>query len=296
MAVVAVNDLLEAGVHFGHQTRKWHPKMAPFIFEERNGIYIIDLQKTQRFLDYATQFARNVAQRGGQILFVGTKRQIRDVISEEARACGMPFVCERWLCGMLTNMTTIRNSIGRLEHIEQLERDGTLDRLPKKEQSSLRRELVKLHKNLDGVRTLQAAPDVVFIVDIMREDLAVKEAKSVGAKIVALVDTNCNPDPIDFVVPGNDDAISSVRLITNAISRAINEGVQYYREVDKQSKDRVKEEREKSRGVKSTARRPRSDASRKLQEQLMAKAEISATPDEETTDSAAEPGNDPAAN
>jgi small subunit ribosomal protein S2 len=296
MAVVAVNDLLEAGVHFGHQTRKWHPKMAPFIFEERNGIYIIDLQKTQRFLDYATQFARNVAQRGGQILFVGTKRQIRDVISEEARACGMPFVCERWLGGMLTNMTTIRNSIGRLEHIEQLERDGTLDRLPKKEQSSLRRELVKLHKNLDGVRTLQAAPDVVFIVDIMREDLAVKEAKSVGAKIVALVDTNCNPDPIDFVVPGNDDAISSVRLITNAISRAINEGVQYYREVDKQSKDRVKEEREKSRGVKSTARRPRSDASRKLQEQLMAKAEISATPDEETTDSAAEPGNDPAAN
>jgi small subunit ribosomal protein S2 len=296
MAVVAVNDLLEAGVHFGHQTRKWHPKMAPFIFEERNGIYIIDLQKTQRFLDYATQFARNVAQRGGQILFVGTKRQIRDVISEEARACGMPFVCERWLGGMLTNMTTIRNSIGRLEHIEQLERDGTLDRLPKKEQSSLRRELVKLHKNLDGVRTLQAAPDVVFIVDIMREDLAVKEAKSVGAKIVALVDTNCNPDPIDFVVPGNDDAISAVRLITNAISRAINEGVQYYREVDKQSKDRVKEEREKSRGVKSTARRPRSDASRKLQEQLMAKAEISATPDEETTDSAAEPGNDPAAN
>jgi small subunit ribosomal protein S2 len=208
----------------------------------------------------------------------------------------MPFVCERWLGGMLTNMTTIRNSIGRLEHIEQLERDGTLDRLPKKEQSSLRRELVKLHKNLDGVRTLQAAPDVVFIVDIMREDLAVKEAKSVGAKIVALVDTNCNPDPIDFVVPGNDDAISAVRLITNAISRAINEGVQYYREVDKQSKDRVKEEREKSRGVKSTARRPRSDASRKLQEQLMAKAEISATPDEETTDSAAEPGNDPAAN
>ncbi len=294
MSVVAVKDLLEAGVHFGHQTRKWHPKMAPFIFEERNGIYIIDLQKTQRFLDYATQFVRNVAQRGGVILFVGTKRQVRDIISEEARACNMPFVCERWLGGMLTNMATIRNSIGRLEHIEQLERDGTLERLPKKEQASLRRELVKLHRNLDGVRHLQTAPNVVFVVDIAREHLAIKEAQTVGAKIAALVDTNCNPSPIDFVVPGNDDAISSVRLITNAISRAINEGVQFYREVEKQSKDRVKEEREKHRGVKSTAHRPRTDEARKLQEQLMAKAEISATPDEGAA--AAEATDTPATN
>jgi small subunit ribosomal protein S2 len=283
MAVVAIRDLLEAGVHFGHQTRKWHPKMAPFIFDERNGIHIVDLQKTQKFLDFATQFVRNVAQRGGTILFVGTKRQIRDIIGEEAQGCSMPYVSERWLGGMLTNMTTIRGSIGRLEEIEALERDGTIERLPKKEQSSLRRELVKLHRNLDGVRTLERAPDVVFIVDIMREELAIKEARKVGATVVAIVDTNCNPEPVDFVIPGNDDAISSVRLIANVISRAVKEGVQFYREDQKQYKERVQEEREKRRGVKSTARKPRSEEARQLQERLTAKAEASAAPDEDVT-------------
>ena len=193
----------------------------------------------------------------------------------------MPYVSERWLGGMLTNMTTIRGSIGRLEEIETLERDGTIERLPKKEQSSLRRELVKLHRNLDGVRTLERAPDVVFIVDIMREELAIKEARKVGATIVAIVDTNCNPEPVDFVIPGNDDAISSVRLIANVISRAVKEGVQFYREDQKQYKERVQEEREKRRGVKSTARKPRSEEARQLQERLTAKAEASAAPDED---------------
>ncbi len=281
MAVIAIKDLLEAGVHYGHQTRKWHPKMAPFIFEERNGIHIIDLQKTQRFLDYATQFARNVAQKGGRILFVGTKKQIRDVIQEHATACEMPYVSERWLGGMLTNMATIRRSIGRLEEIETLERDGTLDRLPKKEQSVLRRELVKLHRNIAGVRTLTELPHALFVVDISKEYIAVSEARKLNIPIIALLDTNCDPDLVDFVIPGNDDAISSVRLVADAISRAANEGRQYFVEVDKQNRERVKEEREKRKGSKPMARKPRTDAARKLHEQLVAKADAHATPDEE---------------
>jgi len=281
MAVIAIKDLLEAGVHFGHQTRKWHPKMAPFIYEERNGIHIIDLQKTQRFLDYATQFARNITQKGGRILFVGTKKQIRDVIQECATACEMPYVNERWLGGMLTNMATIRRSIGRLEEIEALERDGTLERLPKKEQSVLRRELVKLHRNISGVRTLQELPQALFIVDIVKEYIAVSEARKLNIPIIALLDTNCDPDLVDFPIPGNDDAISSVKLVADAISRAANEGRQFYVAVEKQNRERVKEEREKRKGTKPTARKPRSDAAKQLHEQLAAKADAHATPDEE---------------
>lgn len=281
MAVIAIKDLLEAGVHFGHQTRKWHPKMAPFIYEERNGIHIIDLQKTQRFLDYATQFARNLTQKGGRILFVGTKKQIRDVIQECATACDMPYVNERWLGGMLTNMATIRKSIGRLEEIEALERDGTLDRLPKKEQSVLRRELTKLHRNISGVRTLQELPQALFIVDISKEYIAVSEARKLNIPIIALLDTNCDPDLVDFPIPGNDDAISSVKLVADAISRAANEGRQFYIEVEKHRREQVKEEREKRKGAKPTARKPRSEAAKQLQEQLAAKADAHATPDEE---------------
>jgi len=281
MAVVTIKDLLEAGVHFGHQTRKWHPKMAPFIYEERNGIHIIDLQKTQRFLDYATQVARNIAQKGGIILFVGTKRQVRDIVRDEASLCHMPSVTERWLGGMLTNMQTIRKSIGRLEEIEELEKSGTLERLPKKEQSSLRRETEKLHRNLDGIRSMTRLPDAVFIIDIGREHLALAEARRLGISVIAIVDTNCNPDLSDFPVPGNDDAISSVKLVTGAMSRSIGEGVQYYEEVAKHSRDREREDREKQRVAKPVARRQRTEASRRLQEQLAAKADASAAPDEE---------------
>jgi small subunit ribosomal protein S2 len=224
---------------------------------------------------------RNVAQKGGKILFVGTKRQIRTIISEEAQNCGMPYVSERWLGGMLTNMQTIRQSIGRLEEIEELERSGVLDRLPKKEQASLRREMAKLRRNLDGVREMAALPDVMFVVDMGKEHIAVAEARKLGMTIVAVVDTNCDPELAEFIIPGNDDAISSVRLIASAISKAIQEGTQYYREVEKERKERATEERDRRKAVKPTARKPRSAEARKLQEELAAKADASAVPDEE---------------
>jgi small subunit ribosomal protein S2 len=274
--------------------------MAPFIFEERNGIHIIDLQKTQRLLDYATQYVRNVAQKGGRILFVGTKRQIRSIMSEEAQNCGMPYVSERWLGGMLTNMQTVRQSIGRLEEIEELENSGVLGRLPKKEQASLRREMAKLRRNLDGVRAMAQLPEVMFVVDVGKEHIAVAEARKLGLTIVAITDTNCDPEDADFIIPGNDDAISSVRLVASAVSKAVQEGVQYYKEVEKERKERAAEEREKRKAVKPTARKPRSAAARKLQEELSAKADASATPTEETAgeskaEEAPEAGAEPAA-
>lgn len=281
MAVIAIKDLLEAGVHFGHQTRKWHPKMAPFIYEERNGIHIIDLQKTQRFLDYATQFARNLTQKGGRILFVGTKKQIRDVIQECATACNMPYVNERWLGGMLTNMQTIRKSIKRLEEIEALERDGTLDRLPKKDQAKLRRELSKLHRNISGIRTLEELPQALFVVDVAKEYIAVSEARKLKIPIIAIVDTNCDPELVDFPIPGNDDAISSVKLIGDAISRAANEGRQYYEYDEAQRREQAKEERERRKAAKPTARKQRSELVKQLQEELAARADAHAEPNEE---------------
>ncbi len=279
MAVVAIKELLEAGVHFGHQTRRWNPKMDKFIFEERNGIHIIDLQKTQRLLDYATQYVRNIAKEGGKVLFVGTKKQAGDAIKEEADKCGMPYVSERWLGGMLTNMKTIRKSIGRLEEIEGLEKSGTLATLPKKEQASLRRQLSKLNKNLGGIRDMSSIPKAIFIIDINKEHIARAEAKKLGMIVIALVDSNCNPEKVDFVIPGNDDAMSSIKLIAGSISKAIAEGAEFHKQEEEIRKKRVAEERKKSREKKSTAKKSTVKA-KNLQKELAARAVASAAPEE----------------
>jgi len=278
MAVISLKELLEAGVHFGHQTRRWNPKMEKFIFEERNNIHIIDLQKTQRLLDYATQYVRNITKEGEKVLFVGTKKQAGDIIKEEAEKCGMPFVSSRWLGGMLTNMKTIRKSIGRLEEIEKLERDGILDTLPKKEQASLRRELSKLIKNLGGIRDMSEIPKAIFVIDINKEHIAIAEARKLGMVIIALVDTNCDPEKVDFVIPGNDDAMSSIKLVAGAISKAVAEGAEFYKQEEEIRKKRLAEERKKSKEKKATAKKS-SVKSKKLQKELAARAEISVAPD-----------------
>jgi len=278
MAVVAIKELLEAGVHFGHQTRRWNPKMDKFIFEERNGIHIIDLQKTQRLLDYATQYARNIAKEGGKVLFVGTKKQAGDAIKEVADKCGMPYVSQRWLGGMLTNMKTIRKSIGRLEEIERLETSGILTTLPKKEQASLRRQLAKLNKNLGGVRNMSSIPKAIFIIDINKEHIARAEAKKLGMVVIALVDSNCNPETVDFVIPGNDDAMSSIKLISDSISKAVAEGAEFYKQEEEIRKKRVAEERKKNKEKKVTAKKSTAK-SKNLQKELAARAVASAEPE-----------------
>src|SRR5262245_13692825 len=209
MAVVPRRELLEAGVHFGHQTRRWNPKMKRFIFSERGGIYIIDLQQTQTLLDEAHAFARNLAERNGTILFVGTKKQAQDAIEEQAKRVGMPYVNHRWLGGLLTNWRTIADRIQRLHELRQQKEDGQLDLLPPKERIDTLAELEKLEANLGGVADLKRQPDAAFIIDLRKEQLAVREARRLGMPVIALVDTNCDPDEADYVVPGNDDAIRS---------------------------------------------------------------------------------------
>ncbi len=269
MAVIAIKDLLEAGTHFGHQTRRWNPKMEKFIFEERNGIHIIDLQKTQKLLDYATQYVRKITQKGGKVLIVGTKRQIKEMIKDEAERCGMPYVSSRWLGGMLTNMRTIRQSIGRLEEIEKLETTGVLEKLPKKEQSKMRRALAKLNRNLGGIRYMPKPPEAIFIIDLRKEHLAVAEAQKLGITVIALVDSSCDPDKADFIIPGNDDAISSVKIITSAIANAAHEGAQFYNEVEKQRQQKLKEERELKKEKKASSKKPKVAQSKQLQKKLM---------------------------
>lgn len=224
MAVVSMKQLLEAGVHFGHQTRRWNPKMKRFIFAERNGIYIIDLQKTVRMIDDAYNFVRDAVLGGGTVLFVGTKKQSHDTIKEEAERCGMYYVNERWLGGMLTNFKTIRSRVAYLKRLEKMEEDGTFDVLPKKEVQALRKEMERLRKYLGGIRDMNKLPSVVYIVDPRKEQIAVAEARRLGIPIVAIVDTNCDPDEIDLVIPGNDDAIRAVRLITSKVADAVIEG------------------------------------------------------------------------
>lgn len=216
--------LLEAGVHFGHQKRRWNPKMAPYIFGEKNNIYIIDLQHTVNALIEACEFLNKVSHEGGYVLFVGTKKQAQDVIKNEALRCNMFYVDQRWLGGMLTNFQTIRKSIHRLEELEGMRDDGTFDKLSKKEVSQLTKEINKLKKNLDGVRKMNVLPKALFIIDSRREEIAVREANKLVIPVVALVDTNCNPDMIDYVIPGNDDAIKSIKLITSLVTGSINEG------------------------------------------------------------------------
>ncbi|MCL2753912.1 MAG: 30S ribosomal protein S2 [Defluviitaleaceae bacterium] len=221
MGVVSMKQLLEAGVHFGHQTRRWNPKMAEYIFAERNGIYIIDLQKTVKKVDEAYKAVYELLKDGGTMLFVGTKKQAQDSIREEAVRCGMYYINERWLGGMLTNFKTIQSRIKRLKELEKMEEDGTFDALPKKEVAKLLHEKAKLDKNLGGIKEMKQIPDVIFIVDTRKEHLAIKEAKTLGIPVVAIVDTNCDPDEVDHVIPGNDDAIRAVKLIAGVLADAI---------------------------------------------------------------------------
>jgi len=224
VSVVSMRELLEAGVHFGHQTRRWNPKMKRFIFTERGGIYIIDLQQTLDLLEEAHDFARNVASRGGSILFVGTKKQSQDAIAENAARVGMPYVNHRWLGGLLTNWRTMSDRIDRLHELRRLREDGQLDLLPPKERMSMLSELEKLEANLGGVADMRRQPDAVFIVDLRKEQLAVREARRLGLPVIALVDTNCDPDEADYVIPGNDDAIRSCSLVVRAIADGIAAG------------------------------------------------------------------------
>lgn len=226
MPVVSMKKLLEAGVHFGHQTRRWNPKMAPYIFTERNGIYIIDLQKTVKKIEEAYNVVRDISASGGDILFVGTKKQAQDSIKEEAERVGMYFVNARWLGGMLTNFKTIRTRINRLNQLEKMEEDGTFELLPKKEVAKLKGEMEKLEKFLGGIRNMTKLPAALFIVDPRKERIAVAEAKKLGIPIIAIVDTNCDPDEVDYVIPGNDDAIRAVKLIAYTMGNAVLEGKQ----------------------------------------------------------------------
>lgn len=226
MGVVSMKQLLEAGVHFGHQTRRWNPKMAPYIFTERNGIYIIDLQKTVKKLDEAYNFIKSVAENGDTVLFVGTKKQAGDSVKEEALRAGVHYVNARWLGGMMTNFKTIQRRIKRLEQLHQMEEDGTFNLLPKKEVIKLQLEIEKLEKYLGGIKTMTKLPGALFIVDPRKEKIAVAEAKKLGIPIVAIVDTNCDPDDVDYVIPGNDDAIRAVKLIAGAMADAVIEGRQ----------------------------------------------------------------------
>lgn len=227
MSVISMKQLLEAGVHFGHQTRRWNPKMAPYIFTERNGIYIIDLQKTVKKVEEAYDFIKKVSEEGKDVLFVGTKKQAQEAIQEEAARCNMYYVNNRWLGGMLTNFKTIKTRIGRLEELDNMEKDGTFDILPKKEVIKLKNEKEKLEKNLGGIKNMDGNNiGALFIVDPRKEKNAISEAKILGIPVVAIVDTNCDPDEVDYVIPGNDDAIRAVKLITSKMGDAIIEGRQ----------------------------------------------------------------------
>ncbi len=226
MAVVTMKQLLEAGVHFGHQTRRWNPKMAPYIYMERNGIYIIDLAKTVKKLEEAYNFVRDTAAEGGTILFVGTKKQAQDAMREEASRVGMYYVNARWLGGMLTNFKTMRTRVERLAQLKKMQEDGTFDMLPKKEVMKHMGEMAKLEKYLGGVKDMNRLPSALFIVDPRKERNAIAEARRLGIPIVAIVDTNCDPDEIDYVIPGNDDAIRAIRLIASTMANAVQEGHQ----------------------------------------------------------------------
>jgi small subunit ribosomal protein S2 len=241
VAEVGIRELLEAGVHFGHQTRRWNPKMRRFIFGERDGIYIIDLLQTEALLDNARRFAGEVARRGGTVLFVGTKKQARDAIRDTASAAGMPYVNHRWLGGLLTNFQTISNRIKRLHDLERYETEGQLQLLPTRERMAAQADLEKLRANLGGVKNMQRIPDAMFVVDLKTEAIAVKEAQRLRIPIIGLVDTNCDPDGIDFVIPGNDDAIRSCAAITQAIGDVVSRGHNVFREEE----ERARQERER---------------------------------------------------
>lgn len=241
MSVVSMKQLLEAGVHFGHQTRRWNPKMAEYIFTERNGIYIIDLQKTVKKLEEAYKVVRDVAENGDEILFVGTKKQAQSSVKEEAMRCGMPYVNARWLGGMLTNFTTIKQRIKRLAQLKAMREDGTFDLLPKKEVAKYELEIEKLEKNIGGITEMKKQPAAMFVVDPRKERIAVAEARKLGIPVIAIVDTNCDPDEVDYVIPGNDDAIRAVKLIAGAMADAVIEGRQGEQTVAEEAAEETEE-------------------------------------------------------
>jgi small subunit ribosomal protein S2 len=264
VAQVGIAELLEAGVHFGHQTRRWNPKMRRFIHGERGGIYVIDLLKTSAALNQAQEFAGTLAHRGGTVLFVGTKKQAQDTIKDVAEASGMPYVNHRWLGGLLTNFQTISQRIRRLHDLERFEADGQLALLPTRERMAAQADLAKLRANLGGVKHMQRVPDAMFVIDLKTEEIAVKEARRLRIPIIGLVDTNCDPDGIDFVVPGNDDAIRSCALITQAIGQVVAEGHSVFRAEE----DRAREEAEEKARIEAEAR-----AKREAEEQAKREAE-----------------------
>jgi small subunit ribosomal protein S2 len=221
---VTMRQMLEAGLHFGHQTRRWNPKMKPYIYGPRNGIYIINLDATMRKFREAYNYICDVVADGGSVMFVGTKRQAQAIIKEQANRCGMYYVNHRWLGGMMTNFQTIKNSVDRLKKIEAMQEDGTINRFPKKEILKMEKERVKLDRNIGGIKEMRVLPDVLFVIDPRKEEIAVGEAKKLGIPVVALTDTNCDPDPIDYIIPGNDDAIRAIKLITSEIANAVLEG------------------------------------------------------------------------
>ena len=246
MSVISMKQLLEAGVHYGHQTRRWNPKMAPYIYTERNGIYIIDLQKSVGMVDEAYQAVADIVADGGTVLFVGTKKQAQDAIRTEAERCGMFYVNERWLGGMLTNFKTIQSRIQRLKDIERMEEDGTFDVLPKKEVIELKKEWSKLEKNLGGIKEMKRVPDAIFIVDPKKERICVQEAHTLGIPLIGICDTNCDPEELDYVIPGNDDAIRAVKLIVSKMADAVieaNQGAaeEYYEEAEEAADEYVEE-------------------------------------------------------
>ncbi|MGA2455291.1 MAG: 30S ribosomal protein S2 [Solirubrobacteraceae bacterium] len=271
MADVGIAELLEAGVHFGHQTRRWNPKMRRFIFGERGGIYIIDLLKTQVLLAQAQEFAGELAHRGGTVLFVGTKKQARDTIKDVAEAADMPYVNHRWLGGLLTNFQTISQRIRRLHDLERYEADGQLALLPTRERMAAQADLAKLRANLGGVKNMQRVPDAMFVIDLKTEEIAVKEARRLRIPIIGLVDTNCDPDGIDFVVPGNDDAIRSCALITQAIGQVVSEGHGVFRAQEERARQEA-EERAKAEAEARAKREAEEQAKREAEEQAKKEA------------------------
>ncbi len=304
MADVGIAELLEAGVHFGHQTRRWNPKMRRFIHGERGGIYIIDLLKTQALLAQAQEFASAVAHRGGTVLFVGTKKQARDTVKEVAEAADMPYVNHRWLGGLLTNFQTINQRIRRLHDLERYETEGQLALLPTRERMAAQADLAKLRANLGGVKNMQRVPDAMFVIDLKTEEIAVKEARRLRIPIIGLVDTNCDPDGIDFVVPGNDDAIRSCALITQAIGQVVSEGHSIFRAEEerarKEAEEKAKAEAEAraKREAEEQAKREAEEAARKEAEdkaaaEKAAAAAAAAAPAAESTPVPAAPA-DPA--
>ncbi len=273
MAVVAMKQLLEAGVHFGHQTRRWEPKMAEYIFQARNGIHIIDLQKTSKKLDEAYAFLKEQAEQGKTVLFVGTKKQAQECVKEAAEKCGMYYVDQRWLGGTLTNFQTIKKVLARLAELEEMEANGTFEVLPKKEVILLKKEKEKLEKNLGGIKNMTEIPGVMFIVDPKKERIGILEARKLGIPVIGLVDTNCNPEDVDYVIPGNDDAIRAVKLIVDCMANAVIEGRQgesmetaeetmteeMVEEVEPTDMEEVVEEQEEVKGVKKAKRAPKAE-------------------------------------